>query len=241
MVGGVETTGMPGTAVVAGHGPGFCEAFARKLAEAGYPVGLLARSEAYIEGFAAELRAEGHDATAVPTDLVDEEAVSRGFDRLRESLGPIEAVAHTASFHEEPPGPLDPGRFEKSWRIYTQSPLLCFRAARSDLLETGGTFLCFAADPEIGGVDYKSAKAGLRGLARALATEYGPRGIQVTTVVVGGSILNPDKYERFDEVVEAEHMDPSLVADTCLHLVEQSPRCRTFELDVHAAARTYVG
>ena len=232
---------MPETAVIAGHGPGFCEALAWTLAEAGYGVGLFARSEDYLESFADELRAAGHDAAAVPTELTDEASVEAGFDRVREALGPIEAVAHTASFHDPHPGFLDPDRFEQSWRLYTKSPLYCFRAAKADLLETGGTFLCFGADPEIGKADYQSAKAGLRGLARALAREYGPRGVQVTNVVVGGSILNPDKYERFEQIVEEEHMDPELVPETVLHLIEQEPRCQTFELDIHPAAKPYVG
>jgi enoyl-CoA hydratase/carnithine racemase len=50
-----------------------------------------------------------------------------------------------------------------------------------------------------------------------------------------------DFREGFEEVVEEEHMDPELVPETVLHLIEQPPRCRTFELDIHAAANTYVG
>ncbi len=231
---------MPETAVIAGHGPGFCEEFAFELAEAGYAVGLFARSEEYLETFASELRAEGHEALAVPTDITDEAAVRSGFDRVREALGPVEALAHTASFHEESPGALDPDWVEKNWRLYTHSLLLCFREAREDLRNHDGTVLCFGAAPEIGDVAYKSAKAATRGLARALAEEYRDEGIRVTHVVVGGSILNPDKYERYDEIVEDEHIDPSALAETSLRLVEQPGRCRTFELDVHAHGQSYV-
>lgn len=231
---------MSHTAVIAGHGPGFCEELAFKLAEAGYGVALIARSEKYLASFAAKLREAGHEALAVPLDLTDETAVSEGFDRIRDELGPVEVLAHTASFHEESPGELDPGWAEKHWRLYTHSVLLCFRQVVDDLREHEGTVLCFGAAPEIGDLAYKTAKAGTRGLARALADEFQSEGIQVTHVVVAGSILNPDKYERRDEVIEKEHMDPAAVAETVLHLVQQPPRCRTFELDVHTYARSYV-
>lgn len=230
---------MPGTALIAGHGPGFCEEFAYRLAEAGYGVGLFARSEDYLAEFETELRDAGHDALAVPTDITDPEQMATGVDRIREELGPIEVVAHTASFHDDDPEGLDLDRFEKSWRVYTYAGLLCFRETLSDLRETDGTMLFFGAASDIGTFDYRSAKAATRGLARSLAEEYGPEGIQVTHVVVGGSILNPDKYERVGEVVEEEHIDPAELADTCLNLVEQDARSRTFELDVHAAARTF--
>lgn len=231
---------MPEAAVIAGHGPGFCEELATDLAEAGYGVAMFARSEEYLESFGAELRADGHEAVAVPLDLTDPEAVSTGFDEVRDQLGPVEAVAHTASFHEESPGETDLDWFETNWRLYTQSVLTCFNEAVDDLREHDGTFLCFGAAPGIGDLAYESAKEGTKGLARALARKHQEEGIQVTHVVVAGSILNPDKYDRTDEVVENEHMDLAAIADTCLHLIEQPPRCRTFELDVHTFGRSYV-
>lgn len=230
---------MPETAVIAGHGPGFCEEFAKKLAEAGFSVALFARSERYLSEFTSELRDAGYEVRGIPVDLTEPEQVTDGFRRVREEIGPVEAVAHTASFHDETDTNLDPAQFEKNWRVYTFSVLLCFREAVDDLCALDGTFLCFGAAPEIGDTYYKSAKAGTRGLARALDSEYRSDGVQVTHVVVAGSILNPDKYERKDEVVEAEHIDPAEMAETCLHLVEQPPRSRTFELDVHTFGRRF--
>jgi NADP-dependent 3-hydroxy acid dehydrogenase YdfG len=230
---------MPQTAVIAGHGPGFCEELAFELAEAGYAVGLIARSEEYLATFADELRDAGHEALAAPLDLTDRTAVSDGFDRIRDELGPVEVVAHTASFHDESSGALDPEWLEENWQLYTHSVLLCFRQVVDDLREHEGTFVCFGAAPEIGDLAYKTAKGGTRSLARALADRYQSEGIHVAHVVVAGSILNPDKYERRAEVVEEEHMDPAAVADTILHLVQQPPRGRTFELDVHTDGRSY--
>jgi len=232
---------MPDTALVAGLGPGFCEAFAWKLAEEGYAVGLFARSADYLAEFETELRDAGHEALAVPTDITDPDAVAAGVETVRDELGPVEVLAHSAStVTSGPDDPLDPDRFEHLWRLYAKGGLLCFREAVDDLRETGGTALFFGAAPVGGDVAFKSGKDATRGLARALAEEYGPAGVHVAHVVVDGVILNPDVRERVDDV-EAEkeqYIDPTAAAETCYHLVEQPGRGRTFELDLHATERT---
>jgi NADP-dependent 3-hydroxy acid dehydrogenase YdfG len=232
---------MPGTALVAGLGPGFCEEFAWTLAEEGYDLGLFARSEEYLAEFEAELRDAGHDALAVPTDITDPEAVAESVGEVRAALGPVEVLAHTAStVTSGPDDPLDPDRFEQLWRLYAKGGLLCFREAVDDLQETGGTALFFGAAPVGGDVAFKSGKDATRGLARALAEEYGPEGVHVAHVVIDGIILNPDVRERFDDVEEnrEQYIDPEAAAETCYHLVQQPDRGRTFELDLHATERT---
>jgi len=138
---------MPDTALVAGLGPGFCEAFARTLARENHPVGLFGRSEEYLESFATELREAGHDAVAVPTDVTDPEAVVAGVERVRDALGPVEVLAHTASTTTGSTGGLDPDRLEAMWRLYACGGLLCVDAVPDDLREIGGTALFFGPTP----------------------------------------------------------------------------------------------
>lgn len=230
---------MAGTAIVAGVGPGFCEAFARKLAREGHSIGLLARSDEYLAGVEAELEDAGHDALAVPTDVTDPAAVADAFDRLRGEYGPIEVLAHTAStVTSTDTAELDPDRFERLWRLYAYGGLLCFREALEDMRDQNGTALFFGAAPDSGDFAFKSGKDATRGLARSLAEEYGPEGIHVAHVVIDGGLLNPDVYDRREDVDEGAYIDPAAAAGTCYHLVEQSTRCRTFELDLHARERS---
>lgn len=233
---------MPQTAVIAGLGPGFCERFAWKLAREGYAVGLFARSEDYLRSVEEDLRDAGHDALAVPLDLTDPDALRDGIAAVRDGLGPVEVLAHTASTTTSADEVLDPDRFEAMWRLYTKSALLCVRETLDDLLASGGTVLFFGAAPEMGDLAYASAKDGARGLARSLANEYGPAGVHVAHVVIAGGILNPDVYERFDpdDVDEADYMDPEAVADTCWDLIEQDDSAWTFELDLRPYTRTNV-
>jgi len=228
---------MASTAVIAGLGPGFCEDFAWTLAREGHPVGLFARSGEYLKGFAEELREAGHEAHAVPTDLTDPGAVAEGIEEVREELGPVGVLAHTASAATSAPDdPLDPDRVEGMWRLYAHAGLCCFREVVEDLQDQEGTALFFGASPRGGDVAFKSGKDATRGLARALADEY--PAVHVAHVVIDGIMLNPDVRESLDEVTESEYIDPAAAAETCYHLVDQPARAQTFELDLHATERT---
>lgn len=233
---------MPGSAVIAGLGPGFCERFAWQLADAGYGIGLFARSQSYVETVEADLLAAGHDAHAVPVDLTDPDALGDAIASVREALGPIDVLAHTASTATGSDEALDPDRFEAMWRLYAESALHCARAVLPDMRDAGGTILFFGAAPEMGDFAYASAKDAARGLARSLASTYGPEGVHVAHVVIAGPILNPDVYDRLDpeDVDEADFMDPDAVAETCLSVIEQDERAWTFELDLRPLGRTNI-
>ena len=80
--------------LVAGASSGIGAATARWFAEAGYPVALAARHIDVLESLAAELRAGGAEAVAVPLDVTDEDVVgwmctsasSDSADDLRDEL-----------------------------------------------------------------------------------------------------------------------------------------------------------
>ncbi len=227
---------MPGTAVIAGLGPGFCERFAEDLAAEGYTVALLGRSSVYLEEFAEGLRADGYDARALPTDITKPDHVAEAFETIAADLDPVEVLALTASTttNDDRSG-LDPDRFEKMWRLYAHGSLLCFRAAEDDLVETDGTVLFFGALPEGGDIAFKAGKDAAHGLARGLYDEYAPEGVHVAWVQIGGYILNPDVEEMFDDPDPADFLDPESVAETCIHLIDQDRHTQTFEIDLRAS------
>lgn len=230
---------MAEAAVIAGVGPGFCEALAWKLAREGHPVGMFARSAGYLEEVETALDDAGYPAIGVPTDVTDPEQVASAFDRVRQEFGDVGVLAHTASTVTSASEiELDLDRFESLWRLYTYAGLLCFREALDDLRAQGGTVVFFGGAPEAGDVAYKSGKDATRGLARSLADAYGSDGIHVAHVVIDGGLLNPDVHDERDDVNEADYIDITAAADTCYHLIEQPDRARTFELDLHAVERT---
>lgn len=230
---------MAETAILAGHGPGFCESFARELGANGYNVALIARSEPYLSEFAADLTDAGYTASAFPCDLTIPENVTETIREIKREFGSISVLAHTAStVTQSEREELDTDRFELLWELYARAGLICFKECLPNLRQTSGTVLFFGASQTAGDFAFKSAKDATRGLARALAGQYGSEGIQVTHVVINGMIANPDVFDRYDDVVERELIDPDGLADTCMDLVAQPARSRTFELDIHAAHAT---
>jgi short-subunit dehydrogenase len=88
---------MAETAILAGHGPGFCESFADRLGASEYDVALIARSDEYLTGFASELRNAGYSARVFPGDLTNPEEAKDILGEISRELGPVSVIAHTAS------------------------------------------------------------------------------------------------------------------------------------------------
>ena len=82
--------------VITGASAGVGRATARRFAEEGAAVALLARGEERLEAAAAELRAKGSEALALPLDVADAAAVESSAARVEEDLGPIDVWVNNA-------------------------------------------------------------------------------------------------------------------------------------------------
>ena len=205
---------MTRTAVVAGVGPTIGTAVARRFHEAGMNVGLFARSRAVIDALEDEL---GEGALAVRVDVTDTDSVRNGFDRVREAFGPVEVLVLNATAGGGNPvedATLD--RFEEIWRVRAYGSFACVKAAREELESRNGTVVfsgtTFATDAAPGQVEWGSAAAATRGLARTLDDALD--GVQVAYVRIG-SAVSPSG-DGWDGAVSADE-----VAETYLSLVEQ--------------------
>src|SRR3712207_8613229 len=83
-------------AVVTGGGRGLGRAFALALAEAGADVALAARSTEDIERVAAEVKARGQRALAVPTDVAQIADVERLAERGLGQLGALHLLLNNS-------------------------------------------------------------------------------------------------------------------------------------------------
>ncbi|HEY0791853.1 MAG TPA: SDR family NAD(P)-dependent oxidoreductase [Chthoniobacterales bacterium] len=224
----------PEVAVVAGVGPGLGTALARRLVRAGCRVGLLARSETYLNALATELKAQTEVECCV-VDLADAAEIERAFKRLQGALGPPDVLVYNASAG----GPwresileVTPETFEHAWRVGVAGAFHAVQAVVPAMLEKGsGSILLTGATSSVrgSGLAFSSAKFGLRGFAQALARELWPRGIHVAHVVIDGIIGEPGAS---GELTEEPLLHPDRIADVYWHLVEQDPSVWTLELDV---------
>jgi NAD(P)-dependent dehydrogenase (short-subunit alcohol dehydrogenase family) len=160
--------------VVTGAGTGIGRAIARRLAEEGARLTLLARDE-------ARLRDVVPGAATKSVDIRDRDAVQAAFDE------PLDALVANAGIG----GPNEPGAADR-WDDIVQTNLhgtyWCCRAAEPRLADGGRIIVTSSILARIGVPGYTAycaSKAGLLGLVRALAAELAPRRIQVNAVCPG--------------------------------------------------------
>ncbi|PSP96150.1 short-chain dehydrogenase [Halobacteriales archaeon QH_8_68_33] len=226
---------MARTAVIAGVGPGLGESLARKFAREGCDVGLLARSEEYVDDLADDLPDHG-DGIGVQTDISDPQQVETAFDAVRDALGPVDILVNHASAGSWK-GLMDASlaEFERAFAINGRGAFLCSREAVGDMLAgDGGTVIFTGATSAVrgrgGAIGFSAAKFAARGMAEDMARELGPEGIHVAHVVVDGQILPADG--RAPDRDRESYLDPDEIAESYWHLVEQDRSAWTLELDL---------
>jgi NAD(P)-dependent dehydrogenase (short-subunit alcohol dehydrogenase family) len=235
LVVGRDGPGVSRTAVVAGVGPGLGASVARRFAREGFDVALLARTESFVDGLAADVDADTPGrGLAVPTDLASVDDVDAAFDRVREALGPVDVLVNNASAAPWAGlADLDVESFDRAMAVGPRAAVRCSQHAVRDMRERdGGTVIFTGATSAVrgrdGAVAFSAAKFACRGVAESMARELGPEGIHVAHVVVDGGIRPPD-----GEVDDPEaYLDPDAIADTYWNLVEQDRSAWTLELDL---------
>jgi NAD(P)-dependent dehydrogenase (short-subunit alcohol dehydrogenase family) len=219
---------MTRTVVVAGVGPGLGSSVAHRFATEGCRVALLARTESYLDGLAAELDDTAGAGLAVPTDLTDESAVREAFERIREAFGPVDVLVNNASgaawkgLRDSSVDELD-----RAWAVGPRGGFLCAQEAVEDMVAgDGGTVIFTGATTSVrgreGAVGFSAAKFATRGIAESMARELGPEGVHVAHVVVDGQIREGG----------GDSLDPDDVAETYWQLAEQPRSAWTLELDL---------
>ena len=211
-------------ALIVGMAAGLGQSLVQAFVDAGYDVVGIARSPGTV-GLAYR-----HLSCDV-TDLVQLEA----------QLGPIapdvEVVVYNAqhlviaAFDE-----ITPATFEQVWRVACFGAMAVARIVLPHMVARRRGTLIFtgATASRRGGAKFAafaSAKFALRGLAQALAREYGPKGVHVAHVVVDGLIWAPQTERRFNPE-QAACIEPDEVAKTYLGLVGQHSSAWTQELDL---------
>lgn len=164
--------------VVAGAGPGNGVALARRFADGGYAVALLARDIAKITDLASQI--EG--AVAYACDVSDASSVTAAFDNIAQELGAVDVLLFNAGSGvfksvEE----ISPGDFEAAWRVNAYGSLLCSQAVIPAMKEQrSGVILFTGATASLRGgkttAAFAPAKAAQRSLAESMARSLWPAG-----------------------------------------------------------------
>lgn len=192
-IGGILMSGLfdlsDDVAVVTGAGRGIGEGIAKTLAEAGAAVVCAARRADEVERVAAEIRAAGGRAVAMPTDVTDNAAVEALAQKAISEFGHLDIWVNNAggSPIQAPLTNLDPNEWDATMRLNITSVWVCTNVA-ARLMRDGGRIVNIsskaAVNTVMGSGHYAAAKAAVNSLTVTYAKELGPR-IRVNCIMPG--------------------------------------------------------
>ncbi|MFP1628906.1 SDR family NAD(P)-dependent oxidoreductase [Streptomyces sp. 5K101] len=182
------TTARTPVAVVTGASSGIGAATARQLAAAGFHVVLTARRKERIEALAAEITAEGHQATAHPLDVTDRPAV----DSFAASLDRCDVLVNNAggALGADPVATGDPADWRRMYEVNVIGTLNLTQALLPALTASGdGTVVVLSSTAGLatyeGGGGYVAAKHGAHILAETLRLEIVGTPVRVIEIAPG--------------------------------------------------------
>ena len=140
------------------------------------------------------VRAAGADGERFSADLADGQQAEGLVAQVIERFGRIDALVNNAGRTQVGPFlDIEPAAWEEVIRTDLSAAFHTCRAALPSMLEHGAGAIVNVASRlgQVGVAEtaaYSAAKAGLIGLTRSLAREFGPRGIRVNAVAPGFTI-----------------------------------------------------
>jgi NAD(P)-dependent dehydrogenase (short-subunit alcohol dehydrogenase family) len=178
-----------GPILVTGGARGIGLAIARLAAPAGVPVAIVDRDADALERAASAL---GGDCLLVACDVRDEAQVRAAFETALNEFGSLQGVVASAGIDRSAPfDELPTADLDDVLAVNLRGTALTCREALRRMLPAGaGSIVCvsspfaFVGGPAGTGA-YSASKGGVSALVRALAVEYGPRGIRVNAVLPG--------------------------------------------------------
>ena len=223
--------------LVTGVGPakGTGAEVAKRFAEGGYQVAMLARNKDNL----AELEQMIQGTKAFPCDVGDLENLVNTIQGVRDELGAPSVVVHNAAKSSR--GSildLDPEDLERNFRVNTTALLYLARETIPEMLKASqGTILVTGNTSATRGITnwgfFASTKAAQRILAESIAREFGPKGIHTAYFVIDALIDTP----RTRPIMGAGKPDDffskaSAIADEMFHVAHQDRSTWSFNVEL---------
>lgn len=224
------------TVFITGASRGIGAETARRFAKEGYAVAVnYCRSEDKANALVAEIAENGGEAFAVKGDVAAEADVFRMADAVRARGNTVDVLIHNAGIANQ-------GLFtdlpNEEWKrmmgVHLDGAYYVSRAFVPDMIRRHAGCVLFVSSMwgQTGAsceAAYSAAKAGLIGLSKALAKEWGPSGIRVNCVAPG--VIDTDMCAGFNEETKTALRDetplgrlgtPKEVADALFYLASDN-------------------
>ncbi len=179
------------TALITGSSRGLGRAFAEGLAGAGARVILNGVNAARLEEAAAEMRAEGFDVLTAAFDVADEAAIKAAFETLDAEGIEVDILMNNAGIQfRKPMLELDTADWQRVIDINLTASFVIGREAARRMAARGrgkiiniGSLTSELARATV--APYTVAKGGIKMLTKAMAAEWGEKGIQSNAIGPG--------------------------------------------------------
>ncbi|WP_137146658.1 SDR family oxidoreductase [Mycolicibacterium sp. CR10] len=177
--------------VISGVGPALGTTLARRCAEQGADLVLAARTVERLEDVAKQITDLGRRAVSVGTDITDEAQVNNLIEETLKAYGKVDVLINNA-FRVPSMKPFASTSFEhirETIELTVLGALRLIQGFTPALTESKGSvvnvnsMVVRHSDPKQGA--YKMAKSALLAMSQSLASELGPDGIRVNSVLPG--------------------------------------------------------
>ena len=224
-----QSTAKP-LALVTGVGPGTGASLARRFAEGGYRVAMMARDADRL----AALEAEIPNAFAVPCNVADVEALKRAIA----DIGAPRVVVHNAvggafgTFRD-----IKPALLQRNFDVNVMALLHLAQLTTPAMVEAGeGALIVTGNTSALRGkanfAGFAPTKAAQRILAESLARDLGPKGVHVAYLVIDAVIDVPWQRARLKDAPDDFFIRPATIAAEVFHLAHQPRDAWSFLAEV---------
>ena len=184
--------------VVVGAGPGVSGSVARRFADEGYDVALLAQEQQVLDDLVPDLEARGATVGHAVADVTDEQAARDAVRRFGEHTRRIDVLHFNPSaFRAKDPLTLTVAELLEDVALGVGALLTVVQAARPFMSEGGRisvTGSVAADDPWEGAASLGVQKAGVRNLVQSLDKRLAPEGVRAVSVTVHGALAREGAF-----------------------------------------------
>ena len=182
----------PKVALVVGGSRGTGRTIALRLARDGIRTLVLGRDRARLDELAATAKADGHEIIGVEADLTDRAACLSALDAAAAKHGAPYILVHCAAAHYQHQRLhfVELDEMDRLLRTDLESAIYITSWALKDMFASRGGRIVYlgslaGTQGHPGATLYATAKAGLEGLCRGVAVDYGGRGVTANTLSLG--------------------------------------------------------
>jgi 3-oxoacyl-[acyl-carrier protein] reductase len=223
--------------LVTGGSRGIGAATAKAAAEAGAAVaiGYLEDAQA-ADSVVRTIREAGQAADAFQADVSNPVEAKQLITSVEASFGRIDGLVNNAGIMPSSPlVEMSDEEWDAVLRTDLFGPFYCSRAVLPGMVQRGSGSIVMISSrlgqigwPEL--AHYSAAKAGLLGLTKSMAREYGPQGVRVNAVAPGFTITDMTRdivdtesgRRRLAELPSRRFPEPEHVADAVLFLLSDA-------------------